>query len=142
MKARDIAKYILATMPLDHLKLQKILFYCQAVHLVLNNGQELFNDKIEAWAYGPVIPEIYHQYKIYGFDTLDPVELDEIPTLTNEQRRAIDLTLEYYGAMTGIQLMAHTHDESPWKDAYNEKPNTVIEITSIYKYYKNTLIVD
>ncbi|MCY4000360.1 MAG: DUF4065 domain-containing protein, partial [Bacteroidetes bacterium] len=30
------------------------------------SGEPLFNDTVEAWRYGPVVPDIYHTYKEFG----------------------------------------------------------------------------
>lgn len=56
-------------------KLQKMLYYCYSWHLALTaeNGDvdeilssRLFDAKFEAWAHGPVIREIYLEYKKIG----------------------------------------------------------------------------
>jgi len=47
---------------ISNLKLQKLLYYAQAWHLV-NFDVPLFGDSIEAWDFGPVIPNVYRQYK-------------------------------------------------------------------------------
>jgi uncharacterized phage-associated protein len=53
MKALEIAKRILNyqlldyTLEISHLKLQKLLFYCQAYHLSIS-GEPLFEDDILA----------------------------------------------------------------------------------------------
>jgi uncharacterized phage-associated protein len=57
-KAFEAAKYIINSLPVDNLKLQKLLYYSQAVHLVLNGKLPLFNEAIEAWDYGPVVPRV------------------------------------------------------------------------------------
>lgn len=44
---------------LSNLKLQKLQYYAQGHHLAVY-GQPLFADKIQAWSYGPVVPEVYH----------------------------------------------------------------------------------
>lgn len=51
-----------ASEKITHLKLQKILYFAQSAFLSLERGA-LFNEKIEAWKYGPVIPDIYKVFK-------------------------------------------------------------------------------
>ena len=46
---------------MTHLRLQKLVYYSQAWHLVLQK-KKLFRDRIEAWAHGPVIPNLYSIY--------------------------------------------------------------------------------
>jgi uncharacterized phage-associated protein len=61
--AGDVAKYIIKSLSVDNLKLQKLLYYSQAVHLVLNQKQALFLAPIEAWDFGPVVLPVYYTYK-------------------------------------------------------------------------------
>lgn len=66
--AIDVAQEILSqTGPMDAWKLQKLCFYSQVAHLV-TYGQPLFRERIEAWAQGPVVRELYgfHRKKILG----------------------------------------------------------------------------
>ena len=45
--------------------MQKILYFIQAEFLVSEN-EPCFYEEIEAWNFGPVVPEVYHVYKIFG----------------------------------------------------------------------------
>lgn len=68
--AIDIARYIIwycksHGYTISNLKLQKILYFVQAEFLV-SAGAPCFYEDIEAWDFGPVIPEVYHEFKIYG----------------------------------------------------------------------------
>ena len=68
--AMQVAQHFLALQDEDagdlisNLKLQKLLYYAQGIHLALN-GQPLYPERIEAWQHGPVVPEIYHAFKEY-----------------------------------------------------------------------------
>lgn len=131
-KAMNVAKYIVNAIPVDNLKLQKLLYYCQAVHLAKYDSV-LFNDDIEAWDYGPVVRVVYNKYK-NKTDILKSSPSNEI--FTDNQRNAIDLTLAYYGNFTGGELINETHSESPWIDAYKKGRNTIITPESMKEYYK------
>ena len=41
----------------SNLKLQKLLYYVQGFHLAVF-GEPLFEEEIEAWMYGPVVPSV------------------------------------------------------------------------------------
>ena len=75
-KANDIAKYFIVLAekeyedPLTNMKIQKMLYYAQGFHLALFNIP-LFEDKIEAWRLGPVIPDVYQKYKGLGSKSID-----------------------------------------------------------------------
>lgn len=141
-KATKVAEYIINTIPVDNLKLQKLLFYSQAVHLVLNNKKPLFEDKIEAWMYGPVVPNVYKKYKKFGYEILQPSQ-NQKTSLTDSEIKSVDMVIDYYGNMSGVQLVAKTHQESPWKDVYvANKKNILITNQSIYDYFVNQFEFD
>jgi uncharacterized phage-associated protein len=138
--AGEVAKYIIKSLPVDNLKLQKLLYYSQAVHLVLNNKTPLFPELIEAWDYGPVVPQIYREYKSYGLEII-PVPQDlNPPNLTAGEIVPIDMVLDYYGNMSGVALISQTHQESPWSQTYHPGwPSAVIPNDLIYEYFKETM---
>jgi uncharacterized phage-associated protein len=76
-KAMDVANYIiwyanthLGNKSLTPIKLQKILYYVQATYLA-KNGIPLFEDAIQKWQYGPVVPSVYYEFKDYGISHID-----------------------------------------------------------------------
>ena len=59
-RAREIAEWFLAwaediEADISNLKLQKLLYYAQG-HYLARTGVPLFDDVIQAWAHGPVVP--------------------------------------------------------------------------------------
>lgn len=52
----DIVEYT------SRLKLLKLLYYIQGYHLAMFNAP-LFNDRMEAWLHGPVVPSVYQWVK-------------------------------------------------------------------------------
>ena len=50
---------------MTNLKLNKLLYYAQGAYLA-RTGKPLFENRIEAWDLGPVVPEVYHKYKVCG----------------------------------------------------------------------------
>jgi uncharacterized phage-associated protein len=138
--AGEVAKYIIKSLPVDNLKLQKLLYYGQAVHLVLNDKTPLFPEPIEAWDYGPVVPPVYREYKQYGLETIPTPQDDQPLSLTAGEIIPVDMALDYFGTMSGLALMSSTHQETPWKTSYRPGwPSNIIPIDSIYDYFKNTL---
>lgn len=123
------------------LKLQKLLYYCQAWHLTIL-GKELFSENIEAWAHGPVVPSQYARFAhISRTDRIDISELSLSPAKLNE--KALDLlneVLNIYGEHSASYLEALTHQETPWIKARNgakpwERSTEVISHKSMVKYY-------
>jgi uncharacterized phage-associated protein len=135
----DVASYISNLLEVDQLKLQKLLFYTQAVSLVRFNKQA-FSETIEAWEYGPVVPEVYFKVKKYDVPIKikrvsdDPIDPDII--------KAADMVIKYYGGKSGVALIAETHSEKPWINAYKKGRNSEITPRAIKTYYKNIYSFD
>ena len=58
VSARQVAQFMISFShehgdPISNLKLQKLLYYAQAWFLALQD-KPLFDERIEAWAHGPV----------------------------------------------------------------------------------------
>lgn len=141
----NLAKYILFRMAekgksISHLKLQKLLYYVQAWHLVYAD-EPLFEDDFEAWLHGPVVRKVWNYYKPYSImlDTL-PVDEEDID-ITEDQRELIDDVLDEYGDKSGYYLECLTHSERPWKEARQQGENTIIQKEKIKKYYGELLDV-
>ncbi|QAB40095.1 DUF4065 domain-containing protein [Acinetobacter baumannii] len=70
--AMDFANYLIWSAKekfnkgITNLQLQKFLYFAYVKYLIRNN-EKLFNDPIEKWQYGPVVPSVYHSFKDYGF---------------------------------------------------------------------------
>lgn len=121
LTARDIAQYFVSLVDeeagdsISNLKLQKLLYYAQGFHLALR-GDPLFPEKIKAWAHGPVVPQVYHEYKEFGSGsiTVKPVDLDKY---SKETRELLDEVYSVYGQFTASKLRDLTHGEPPWINA-------------------------
>ncbi|NWN45732.1 Panacea domain-containing protein [Candidatus Phytoplasma pruni] len=131
---------------LTNLKLQKLVYYARAHHLVLTKKQEKLVDyNFEAWDFGPVIPQLFQKIRQYVKPhknithtiPLTEKELTNEP-LTPQQKTSIDHIIFKYGRKTGQVLSLLTHNESPWYDvwepdkAYSE---SIITDEAIYQYY-------
>jgi uncharacterized phage-associated protein len=119
--ALDIAKYFITLASpeeedlITNLKLQKLLYYAQGFHLVLF-GKPLFSENIEAWQYGPIVPEVYRLYKQYGSSSLPQPDDFNIAQYARETQELLNEVYEVYGQYTAPALMRFTHQELPWKE--------------------------
>jgi uncharacterized phage-associated protein len=116
--AHDVAAYILRQRgPMSTWKLQKLVYYCQAWHLVWDD-EPLFNDRIEAWANGPVVRDLYRHHR--GQFSVDGWRWGNPDRLAPNERDTVDVVLSGYGNMTGRQLSHLTHSELPWQEARDD----------------------
>lgn len=77
--AHDVAAYILRKKgEMTAMKLQKLVYYSQAWSLVWDE-EPLFEEEIQAWVNGPVIPALYQahrgQFKVSDWRQGDPSKL-------------------------------------------------------------------
>lgn len=136
-KAVDLSKYIIGLIEVDNLKLQKLLYYCQGIHLA-RVDEAIFKDRIEAWTYGPVVPTIYRKYKKYGLETIKEDIKDKIK-FKDKELETIDMVLLYYGNLSGLELVSRTHSDTPWINAFNKNKNNEITKEAMKEYFKSNI---
>ena len=124
---------------ISNLKLQKLLYYCQGFSLALHN-KPLFNERIEAWQYGPVVPDVYHNYKSFSYNAIMPDEnFDYSKHITEEEFALIREVYDVYGQFSALKLMTMTHNELPWSET---KINQVIQHDILQKYFSTLITKD
>lgn len=116
----DVAAYIIEKVKLrteTTFWLQKLVYYSQVSSLV-NFKTPLFHQKIEAWANGPVVRELFEKHrgvkKLSAWNTKD---LGNPSVLNRNQRLSIDWALDKYASLSGEILSDLTHNEKPWNQA-------------------------
>ena len=117
----DVAAYILDRQgPMSGWKLQKLVYYCQAWHLVWEE-EPLFPEPMQAWANGPVSPALFEHHRgRFTLDKLEEVKGRAPPdpdNLTKEAREVVEMVLRDYGHQSGPWLSELTHMEAPWRYA-------------------------
>jgi len=116
---------------ITNLKLQKVLYFAQAYYLS-KVGKPLFSDNIEAWEYGPVVPNIYHKFKARGSD---PIICEEDKSaLLDEDKETLKKIWGTFGGYSASKLVDISHAHTPWKIA-NQSVNKVISHKAIKEYY-------
>ena len=125
---------------MTHLKLQKLLYFTQAWYLA-NFDRPIFDEDMQAWTHGPVVPSIYDKYKANRWGVLDiekSVNLpdDLIPFLSELNR--------VYGQYSAKKLEEITHLEDPWKVTRGDIPlearcTNPIDKLTIRNYYAKRL---
>ncbi|MFM2315354.1 MAG: hypothetical protein RLZZ04_4632 [Cyanobacteriota bacterium] len=136
----DVANYILEKKaPITVMKLQKLVYYSQAWSLVWDE-KPLFEEEIQAWRHGPVVPELYKAHA--GQFRLESLPSGDGKNLTSEEKETVDSVLETYGERSSQWLSDLTHMESPWIDARKGLPadsSSQNEIThaSMAEYYSS-----
>lgn len=133
----DVARWILykATaqgIALTHMQLQKVLYYCQGEYLGAT-GEPLFFAAIEAWTHGPVVPEVYQEYKRNGKSRLPTPEGAAPP---QEIEKFIEHVVRKEAHKTASVLRQQTHREPPFLEA-EEEGLSEISIESMKEYFSS-----
>ncbi|MBQ9953124.1 MAG: DUF4065 domain-containing protein [Clostridia bacterium] len=135
---------------ISNLKLQKVLYFIQ-VWYWLKKEEPCFNESIEAWDFGPVVPEAYREYKQFGavdipsihsyiqFDNSDfwnskRVEFKD-DVIQPKDKRIIDQIVDDFSKYSASTLVRVTHNQTPWKDAYKKGRGTIITKEAIRGYF-------
>lgn len=136
----DVAKYVIRRKhPLTTMKLQKLVYYCQAWSLAWDEVP-LFPEDFEAWANGPVCPQLFDRHR--GLFRLYSDFLKDIPDydFTDDEIDTMNSVLNHYGDKSPEWLSQLTHMELPWKTARGSVPlgepcTNVITKESMMSYY-------
>lgn len=124
---------------LSNLKLQKLLYYAQGHHLQ-RTGEPLFDDPIQAWAHGPVVASVYHEYKSAGSGDLTDLPDDDSFSWDDVDETTAQLLIQVwaaYGKYSAWGLRNATHAERPWQEHFRDgERDIVIPQASIKAYFE------
>lgn len=156
----DMADYVILMcnengVDISPLKLQKLLYYIQAWHMVYFDQAKIFDELPQAWVNGPVYPSIYHRFKSiprYFLITSDNANIHcslqdkaEQLNLSDDQFAFLDSIFQFYGVMDHDRLVFLTHSELPWSEKREglmtfEQSTRELSPDTMYKYYHDRLV--
>ena len=120
---------------ITHLKLQKLLYYAQSFYLALYD-KPLFPERIRAWKLGPVIAELWHEYKKYGWENIPSNGEVNLSIDAGTTTVFLEAIYDSIGHFSAFQLSTMTHQEGPWKSTQS---NCEIMQQAMKLYYKNKI---
>lgn len=136
----DVAKYILNKYGnMSTWKLQKLCYYSQAWHLAWT-GKAIFNEDFQAWANGPVCPELFYAHQGKFSVNEREISYGNADNLTDDEKDSINIVLRDYGTMEPYELREQSHAEAPWREARGGLPEgaasqAIIPKSSMGLYY-------
>ena len=119
---------------LNPMKIQKLVYIAHGWHLAIVE-KPLIHESVEAWTYGPVIPDLYHEFKQWGNEGIRnrAIEIhlsgagdsllfrEDVPSIDGECVDPIEVksllgrVWEVYKRFSAVQLSNMTHKEgTPW----------------------------
>lgn len=139
--ALDIARYIIGYCNrrgyyVSNLKLQKILYFIQAEFLV-TLGVACFRETIQAWAFGPVVPQVYQEYKKFGSSNI-LIDYETEGIMRSEvDEQLVEGIVDQCDEYSASDLVRFTHSQSPWLNAYQKYRNNPISNQDIKEFFEN-----
>lgn len=133
------------------LKLMKLVYIAYGYSLAML-GRSIINprfDRVEAWKFGPVIPSVYHSFKMYGNESITQKTVMfvvdgsgnptvETPYLQDEDARRICkfVWVKYGLNYTDSELVTIMHGVgTPWGRVYEDGKNNPIPELYTKAYY-------
>lgn len=113
-----------------------------------------FNEKIEAWDFGPVVPRAYREFKQFGSGNIPPIKsyleaVDENDVwnmrrisfkdnrIMEKDKKKIDAVVDLFSGYSAMSLVALTQMQAPWINAYNPHQRNEITNDAIREYFSN-----
>ena len=130
MRAIDVANYLVERWgrcyPATIHKLNRLVYLVQA-EAIAETGEPLFEDCIEAWQCGPVVPTVTHAFAEWGDAVItEPIERVKVRP---DAARLIDFVAERYGPLSAFDLVSLVRrSDGAWARVY--APGREAEIAS------------
>lgn len=161
-RAIDVARYIVNYTnacgdTITNLKLQKLLYFVQGCFLILRE-KPCFKDKIEAWDFGPVVPNVYYKFREYGSNSIPTVtkifvynknnlfgvrsKSYDDSIISRRDKLLINEVVDVFRETSATTLVKITHDQSPWKSTYkSEEKHNIITQEQIKDFFSKKYLV-
>lgn len=138
--ALDVAKYIVSyqqekkTKPkfiINNQRLQKLLYFIQAFSYN-KRGKPLFQDEMEAWPLGPVVPDVYFYYPTYG-ELAEPAGAKS--GCSKKEIKFVQSIVDKLEDYPTEQLTTICQSQEPWKSSYTVGEANIISKSILRSYF-------
>ncbi len=152
VSAKELACYIIDyynskdfSKKISPIKLQKSLYFCFAywggfvrkskladTEITIDKSEWLFEENIEAWVYGPVVPDVYHDNNLMSNRN------DNLFDNNEDVKDFINGVLDDILNVSDFKLVEVSHSDNCWKknfDPNSERHNIVIDKEDIITEY-------
>lgn len=149
-KASEVARHILnysneKGYPISNLKLQKVLYFVQTEFLVTKD-EKCFDEKILAYNFGPVVEEVYDEYKVFGGSQISPFNeyLKNIKhidfkdnVIKEEDKKLINGVIDETIVYSNSRLGDFIQNQDPWREAYSPYYKQEITCELLKEFFKD-----
>lgn len=148
IEAIDVANFFLSAIDDDagdlisNLKMQKLVYYAQGIHLAMFD-KPLFDEDVRAWEHGPVVESLYHEFKKFGSSAIEPdFKNSDLDIFSEEQKEMLKDVYDTFGQFSAWRLRDMTHQEKPWVETTKRGKikGGIISQDIMNDYFKTQLI--
>ena len=138
--AMDVTEYILwyceneLNKPINNLRLQKTLYYIQGEYLRRYN-KPLFDNDMEAWTYGVVVPYVYYSYSNFICDDITGVTRLHKDCLDDKDLEVIHYILDKTLDVNIWEIVEKIQQEDPWKYNYVKGYKNIVSISDMKEWF-------
>lgn len=134
--AEEVAKYILdyentKGRIVTNFRLQRLLYFIQA-SFISQRGKPCFLNKMLAWYAGPIVQDVYRQYRYYAEGPIYFLNKDY--SIADSDKKLIAAVLDYCSKYSKVELLQKIKNQKPWQEAYNSFEEE-ITIEAMQKYF-------
>ncbi len=105
--------------PITQMHLHKLLYFAQGWSLAVE-GHPLFDEEIQAWKHGPVVPAIRPAFKRFGQEVISKDEASASGVASRQEQLLLESIWRQYRRYSASGLRAMSHRQSPWREARKE----------------------
>ena len=120
---------------MSNLKLQKLLYFAQGWYMA-RYGKPLFDEPMEAWRLGPVVPSVYAEYQRFGKNPIHDAPPAKGAFTREEYDLLMDVVREYWRySASALINMAH-EPGTPWAKVYEKDvPHIPLSLDAMREYF-------
>jgi len=135
--AKSVANFFIEKGDYSQLHIQKLVYFAYGWYMAATKGGRLFREPIEAWDYGPVIPDVYHCLKETGSSMItEPIE-GVAPVTDADTIGLLDAVNERYGDVGAFDMVTLTHvGDTPWTRARQRGRGAKIRDSDIQEHFE------
>lgn len=127
---------------LTNMQLQKLVYISFGFYVAVFN-ERMFDDEIQAWNFGPVIPNLYHALKKFGAgEVTSLIDIEGNIEDNSPEMKIIETVWGSYKNFDTIQLSNLTHqDGTPWSAVWEQsKREAKIPLDLIRSHYQRLFL--
>lgn len=121
---------------ITNLRVNKLLYFAQGYSLARRN-KPLFDEDMQAWQYGPVVPDVYYAFRPCGRERISDVSGNYSSDIfsSDELELLIDIVREY-GKYSTSALINFAHRKgTPWESVFDKTSNNIIPKDLLKEYF-------